>query len=721
MTTPPCLLLLFAALLLFSVAPGGGAQKAEILLHPESFSENLDGWKHRENAEFAADPGQPYKSLTPARISVRPGADLHYQQIYRDLKQDVREGDEFTADVWVRTEGIDQAPGAYMALEFLGASEQRAGIAHSPTSSDNGKNGWMHLIATGIAPRGAVSARLSLILHAHGTAWFAAPQVTRTARMEPWPDLGSQVRTVRIRADKVVQPQFCGVGFHAFHHTFPATQEEMDEVIYKRWRELRPGFVRMNDEWDWDRAKRDRMAAHILRMKESGTQVYITTWNPPVVKNDEEMERYTHKVADNLEYLIGKGCTNIRYYCMTNELSLESWGSMRNSLTTFQRYHQALYDEFKRRNLKVGLLATDASPLEWWDTISWAADHMDTITAIYGGHHYINDRTPEDERFYPWFEAKVHDVVAVAKARKKDFILGEFGSKQDGRTIDGIMMDACVYYGTPEEPMVGIQVSEAAIAAIDAGAYALGYWTFMDLPDDYAKNYANKWGLFKCSGSNRETRAPYYAYGLLTRAFRGDMAVCTIENSDPRLRIAAARRNAGGAWSIAVVNRNRAATKLAIALQGAAHSARFRKYVYDPKHVPQNPFGDLQQPSGIAVMSDGKLTDTLPPDSLTVFTTDYDDTPPPGVVGVAAKRDDKNGVAITWTASGAKDICYYRVYRGVEPDFSPDLAHQIASTTATRFRDAFSPEGAASFYKIVAVDLSGNAAPAAKTGTTSRH
>ena len=46
------------------------------------------------------------------------------------------------------------------------------------------------------------------------------------------------------------------------------------------------------------------------------------------------------------------------------------------------------FTTWNTRDIK--LLAIDASPFTYWLTIEWAAENMDDITGVYGGHHYIN-------------------------------------------------------------------------------------------------------------------------------------------------------------------------------------------------------------------------------------------------------------------------------------------------------------------------------------------
>ncbi len=675
------------------------------LMERADFDADLSGWERIGEAEFAQDTQQAYEGRPSARMRIGTGVGLSYQQIRREPICEIREGDELQAVVWVRSEGVDADPGAYLALEFVGADGSRAGIAHSRSSASNGARGWERLEATGQVPHGTARVRISLILHAHGTAWFAAPSLTRVGRQEPWPDLGDRVRRITIDRDAIANPHFRGVGFHAFHHIFPATDQDLNEVIYKRWREMNPSFVRLNDHWDYDRATMERIAGHMARMKETGTEIYLTSWNPPDIRNDADLASWARRVADNLEFYVReKGLTNLRHYCMTNELSLPGqWGSLVNDLPRFRRYHVRLADEIKRRGLGVGLLATDASPIGYWHSIEWAAEHMDGITAIYGGHHYFNEHDPEEERFYPWFRSKLEWGVGMARAKGKQFILGEFGAKQDGRTVDGVRLDRCVHFETPREPLVTIQLAEAVIAAINAGVYGMGYWTFMDLVDDFSPGYLNRWGAFRCSGTDRSTRAIYYGYALLTRCFRGPSTAYRVGCDDPRVRAAAVRHENGRTWSAAVVNRNSRAVPIEIEFPDDGPPASLRRYVYDPASVKHHPFGDLPGPSGVVQPRSGKLTDRVGPMTLTVYTSAFDDVRPGRVGRLRLSRDgDDNG--LSWQAVAARDVCYYRVYRVVA-----GKRVQVGSTIATEFTDRGAPAGA--HYAVTAVDMSGNEGP----------
>ena len=684
------------------------AREGPVMLQT-GFEDGLRGWSQQGQAQFAVDERGAHSGEQCARIIVPPGAELQYQQLYQEFGP-AAYGDALRVTVWVRAEGVADGTGAYCALQFLDERGQRVGIAHSTLGQENGRAGWEQLSVEGMAPEQTTKGRVDLILHAHGTAWFDDVEVTRISQREPWPDLGNAERTIAIDTDDVVSPRFGGVGFHVFDHIFPTTPAQADNVIAKRWRELHPSFARLNHSRQWDQAMLDQVAAYLLRLQSTGTEVYLTTWDPRDAPPGAERAAYAREVVDDLEYLVrGKGATNIRYYCMTNELSLNQWGSLISDLDKFKDYHQELYRELRARNLDIQLLATDASPIERWYSIEWATQHMDDITGIYGGHHYINDYDLQDERFYPWFLSRLAWGAALARGKGKQFVVGEFGAKQDGRTINGVKMDRCIYWDTPQEPLVGIQLAEAVIAGLNGGVYALCYWTFMDFPDDYSPTYINKWGTFKWSGSDYSTRAHYYAYGLLTKFFRGPARVLRVTSADPYLRAAALRHDGAGTYSVAVVNRYPGDVPVAISLAGAPAGARFRKYVYDPDNVPTHPYGDLQGPTGTIALRGEKLEDTLGKGTLTVYTTAYDETPPRPVRGLTVGQDEAGHPRLHWRANTEPDLCYYRVYRSDRAALAPTAAAQIGSTIATEFVDEAAPLDQAVRYVVAAVDQSGNA------------
>jgi len=186
-----------------------------VLTSAGSFSPDLKPWIPVGQARFEADEVQSRHGHRAARITLGPDVTPNYQRLRQDFTLDIRPNDEFRASVWARSRDIKNARGPYLALEFLNECGQRLAIAHSGAVTGTDREGWEQLTAEATAPGGTFAARVSLVLHAHGTARFADPELIRTHRPIAWPDLGDQLRLVTIRGDQVIQPRFGGVGFHA--------------------------------------------------------------------------------------------------------------------------------------------------------------------------------------------------------------------------------------------------------------------------------------------------------------------------------------------------------------------------------------------------------------------------------------------------------------------------------------------------------------------------
>jgi len=512
--------------------------------------------------------------------------------------------------------------------------------------------------------------------------------------------------------DNIVNERFGGVGFHVFDHVHNGPKWHYEQIFAKRWRELNPSFVRLNDDPSWDLKKIDSISQYLEVMKETNTEMYLTSWNTEEIKKYKNEKDYVKHEVDNLEYLKWKkGFENIRYYCMANELSLDKWASMINDLEYFKKIQGLFYDEFKARDLDISLLSTDSSPIEYWHTIQWASENMDEITGIYGGHHYINNYDLFDNSFYKYFLNKMKWGANLAKSKNKRFIVGEFGAKQNSNIIDSVLHDANMYNNTPLENYLGIQVAEAVIAMINGGIYACGYWTFSDFPSKYNNHYINKWGLFRWEVDNYTTKPGYYSIGLLTKFFRGPSEAYEVITSDSLIRIAAIKNLENGSLSIAVINRNNDARELSLKMKFPENGKAFRKYLYDPANVPFNYFGDLQSYTRKISLQNEALTDTIPAQSLAVYTTAYDDDPPASVSGFNSeirKIDERDRALLTWEPNSEKDLCYYRIYRSEIPDVEISSRRQIASTVSNQYIDKSVHNMPKYYYRVIAVDQSGN-------------
>ncbi|MBR9998522.1 MAG: hypothetical protein KFF73_06095 [Cyclobacteriaceae bacterium] len=517
---------------------------------------------------------------------------------------------------------------------------------------------------------------------------------------------------------ELLNEKFGGVGFHVIFHTRKPSKWHYEQVFAKRWRELNPSFARVNDNPEWTRADLDQMSEYLDMMKNTNTEIYLTSFGVQSIHDYKTEGDYVKKEVDNMEYLIrDKGFENIRYYCMTNELSLDFWASMvkNNELDRFKRIHQLFYDELDKRELPVKLLATDASPFEYWHTIEWAAENMDNITGVYGGHHYINSYHLDDLTFYGFFLDKMKWGADLARSKNKKFIMGEFGPKQGSFFIDSVYYDGMIYNNVPQEPYVGIQLSEAIIAQINGGIYASSYWTFSDIPgippsQEFGYR-VNKWGVFKWYFDDHTTKPNYYAVGLLTRFFRGPAEVYQVNTSDTLLRVCAIKNLENGSHSVAIVNRNREPRYVKFEMNATSEEKPFRKYIYDPEDVPFNYFGDMQGPSKKVFLKDRAFSDSIPAYSLVVYTTFYDEEPPAPVKGLTIVRkevDQREAEVLTWESNQEEDLCYYRIYRSIDENVEIIPRNEIGTTVSNEYADKRIRNLPRFHYRVLAVDKSGN-------------
>lgn len=514
---------------------------------------------------------------------------------------------------------------------------------------------------------------------------------------------------------------FGGFGFHNSEALFYRLieKEQFDQKICKCYREISPGFMRTFGGYaNWTKDSMDTFADYYERMQKwTDTPIYFACAKGQLHFSDEDRREYAEQVAEKLDYLINvRGVKQLRYYCYSNEMSINDWGGLLKDLPLFKQYHEYLYDAFRRHDLNIGLLATDASDMSNWDTLDFAMKEMNRITEDYCLHTYMPYFGVGDTELYPFFFKKCREtVMKCIHSDGKRLILGELGVRrmipdEEGKLRNdcfvhrpGVIKDVTAFNYAGEGAIGALMYAEAVLAAINAGVFAIAVWTFVDYPDPYvchyAENdpYAKEWG--KCERFISQTqdvkynkcgvikweddgdysvRESYYCLGLISRFCRRNSKVLDIECEDPLLRICGLL-NKDGSVSILVINRHDEETSVSLepALKHIEKQQPFRVYEFDTKNPPVNPFGDLQDAVCTLMPENGKLTYSVKPQSMTVFSTDYavrED--------IAAEHVVRTEHMLTWDKVNDPMHCYYRVYRGETPDFVPSRDNQIASTVA---------------------------------------
>ncbi len=517
---------------------------------------------------------------------------------------------------------------------------------------------------------------------------------------------------------------FGGFGFHNNDAClYPVMEpEHFNQVICKVYRELSPGFMRTFAGYDdWTKEAMDWFAEYYEKMQKwTDTPIYLAAAMAKFHFSEEERTRYCERVADNLCYLKKeKGVDHLRYYCFSNELSCGQHGVLHENLPLHKNYHEKLYRAFQNRDLDVGLLSTDATGYNQWKSIDWAIENMRDITEDFCVHIYERNYDIYDLGFYEFFREKCLEYVEKSiRCGGKRLILGEVGITGKANQLGfakGTIIDTSSYFENGQTADAALMMAEMVFAAINAGVFALVYWSFTDYPDPYScahgeSGYAakwgkvekfisgttdskyNKWGLMRWEDNgDYSAREHYWCLGWIAKLFKRNSKILDIACEDPLLR-SAAILNRDGSVSLGVVNRNQ--TETPITLDSTLFRKPIRVYEYDPKNVPMNPFLDLQGWS--CVVNPGEEF-TLKPTSVTFFTTDYQEKAAP----VELSSVWENGV-LTWEVCQDPQHCYYRVFRGETADFVSAPENQVASTVAESLP---AEEG---FYKVLSVDRSGN-------------
>ena len=514
---------------------------------------------------------------------------------------------------------------------------------------------------------------------------------------------------------------FGGIGFHNSEATMTPMMSAKfkNERVLKCFREISPTFSRVFAGYsDWTREAMDRFADYYDEtFRDAGTLIYMVPGRMPIPREDFDLEGYCERTAKNLEYLIKvRGCTKLRYFCITNELSAgNTYAYLADKLELFKQLHDGLYRAFERHGLDVSLVATDCSGESSFPQIEWAADNMDEITGDYCAHLYLQKYQPSDHEAYEYCKGLFTDLTKTAKKKQKRFILGEYGIKKRGWWSNDYPMMNDVSYGVdcPEEDaLFALAIAEMSLAVVNSGTFAGVFWTLFDYPDPFIREDGdspeekarydvcrfsghglsiryNKNGLVKWCDDEGDfgSRSPLYTMGYMAKLFKKGSRVMECEWDDQALR-AGAVTNADGSVSICIINREDAQKTVDIELEHKCDKA-LRRYDFLVGEPYENEFCDLQ-PHSDTVECDGVAKITLAPTSVTFLTTDYVDRTPSKIKGLRLK-----GNKLVWRVCTDKEHCYYRVFKN---------GTQIASTVA-EYADI---DDTSAKYGVVSVDKYGN-------------
>ena len=529
-------------------------------------------------------------------------------------------------------------------------------------------------------------------------------------------------------SEPAVPRTFEGFGFQHSEASMTAlmSDEFRDERALKSFAEIRPSFGRVYIGFDFStKEMMDRFADYYdATFRTVGTTLYaVPCAMIPEFPDRTDPDEYAEKVARALEYLVKvRRCDRIRYYCLTNELVVNgkwNWFAKSGRMDLYIAYNRALDRAFRRHGLDILLLATDIAvttrPKDAIPSLEWAAQNLDDCIGVYCSHWYVYARKTEDLGLWKEYQPYFADLVRIAEAKGKRFLLGEWGFHPAWGKPGVMIDDVSPYRRCPSNRTETVLAKmEVGLAAMNRGAVACVDWSFCDYPDPWvfedgdtpAEHAAyesakcvwtpdfkyNKCGLFSWGTVDRDYASceELYAMGYLAKLFRGGATVLDVTTDDDLLRCGAVR-NPGGSLSVVLINRG--VSRSVEVSVGKPGTKSFRIYTYDSANVPWNAFNDLQPPTGVVAASEGRVRIEIPAKSMTFLTTDYVDRTPPEVRRVRAE-----GGRLVWDPVDDPFHAYYRVYAN---------GRQIASTVATRCDRRTTADG----VQVLSVDRWGNCRP----------
>ena len=523
---------------------------------------------------------------------------------------------------------------------------------------------------------------------------------------------------------------FGGIGFHNSEATMVPIMSEkfLNQRVLKSFREISPTFSRVYGGFaDWPQEAMDQFADYYDQtFRNAGTLIYMVPGRMPMPAEDFDYEDYYERTAQKLEYLIKvRKCTKIRYFCVTNELSVgNTYAHLAKNLDDFKRLHEGLYRAFARHGLDVGLVATDASGEHYFPQIQWARENMDEITEDYCAHLYLSKCQPGDMELYEYCRSHFEALTVEARKAQKRFILGEYGINEQKKTSLGAPMYNDLSYASayPEnDGIFGVAIAEMSLAILNSGTFAGVFWTLFDYPDPFIKEdgdtpeekaryqvarYSghglqiryNKHGLIRWCDDEQDysSRAALYTMGYMAKLFRKGSRVLQCDWEDDKLR-AGAVTNADGSVSLCIISWHDTPVEIELSLDHKTDKP-LRRYDYSAEKIPYNDFCDLQPVSG-TVDCDGSAKLTVAPRSVTFLTTDYVDRTPAKIKNVRVE-----GNTLRWEASQDPEHCYYRVFASSGTRVKAVYENQIASTVAA----TLPIDDPALSYKVISVDKYGN-------------
>lgn len=454
----------------------------------------------------------------------------------------------------------------------------------------------------------------------------------------------------------IEQPIAIGHGGSGWGAYPPAEDERAWEQIYRHASWLGLDWNRVEIEQRIYEPERDRFTFDSPEMQilyrildwnqKNGADVFFqqmwvdTTWLAQPGSGDDRIKRvhsaprdldaFANGLATLMEYLIKKrGYTCIKWLSITNEpgANWSWWQGPSGEPLQIGAGLAAVRKALALRGVNLPLSGPDAG----FDHFSDAISRDDVL--LLGAYDFHDYSIKIDSRSGGYLEKQVRDIstwVKFAHDQGKPLFYTEFGSVEDS---------VAPITPRPDTPEPVLAAAEFVMRDANAGVDGFNRWSFLNRGDlDGQWQFVDTWDARHKKLLTEFTPHPnsYFGLGLLSRFTAKHSAVLATNVSDARVNgwqrvFCAAFRSPNGNVSLAVVNDAPVEFALKLSWAGTPPRRRFFRYRYGK---PQYDRGDVKvnPEPGFSPAAGSNWTDSLPPNSLTIYSTYELSNDEPGIV-----------------------------------------------------------------------------------------
>ncbi len=339
----------------------------------------------------------------------------------------------------------------------------------------------------------------------------------------------------------------------------------------------------------------------------------------PILSAPRDIDAFAEAMARLVEHLTKtRRYTCIKWFCITNEPPGGTWGYWWSTGShpgiTITPALKAVRSAFDGRGLAIPLSAPDWTDLPKLDP---GKIDFDPFIGAYDIHSY--------QGVDPTRQAMLVEWARFARSHGKPFFLSEMGNMQLG-------------WGAanpgPKTFAASLSNAETIVRGLAAGVDAFNRWSYTNRGDlDGQWQLVHTWDRDKKRYLDKIEPEPaaYFGYGILTRLIAKHSKVLTVEKTgqgtDPERTFVAALQAPDGNLTVVLLNLEKKPVAVILKLSGASPLSFF-KYQVTASDVEQPGF--RLAPEARAANGDQGLRESLPPESITVFSTFHLEPDAPG-------------------------------------------------------------------------------------------